>query len=87
MRLLFASVLSLFPAIAVATECPSGVPSCKILILTPDEEKSLTAPQGILSTAAQARALDLGSTVQYFFLKIQNAPKGEVKKTEPVVKK
>lgn len=76
-----ALALSLSQA-AYATECPAGVPSCKILILTPDEEKILTAPTGILLTAAQARSLDLAQTVQYFLTKIQNAPAGEVKPVE-----
>ena len=39
--------------------CPPGTPSCKVLILTPQEEQILTAPNGILATAEQARFLDL----------------------------
>lgn len=69
----------LIPTIAHAADCPAGLPSCKVLILSPDEEKFLTAPNGILDTAAQARSLDLGKVVAFFYQKIATAPQGEVK--------
>lgn len=67
---------------AHAVECPAGAPSCKVLTLTPDEERVLTGPNGILDTAAQARQLDLANLVSYFRQKLSTAPAGEVKKAE-----
>lgn len=80
-----AFILVLWISKAFAVECPAGVPSCKVLIITPDEEKILTMPNGILLTAAQARSLDLAQTVQYFLTKIQTAPQGEVKPVEKAI--
>lgn len=57
--------------------CPKGVPSCRILILTPQEELALTQPNGILDTAQQARFLDLANTVKYFMDKIAKSPQGK----------
>src|SRR5882724_2385660 len=45
---------------ASATECPVPGESCKVLVLSLQEERLLTGQNGVLDTAAQARALDLG---------------------------
>jgi hypothetical protein len=83
MRRILLAALFLTPLAAHATDCPEGLKSCKVLILTPDEEKLLTAPNGILDTAAQARSLDLGKVVAFFYQKIATAPQGEVKAPPP----
>ena len=67
---------------AFAVECPPGMPSCKVLFISPQEEQALIQQSGILATAAQGRPLDLGQAVQYFMAKIKDAPAGEVKKPE-----
>ena len=66
---------------ANAAECPTPEP-CKILTLTVQEEKLLMQPNGILDTAAQARALDLGQFSVYLKTRIANAPTGELRPTE-----
>lgn len=77
------AVAALLSSPAVAVECPKDMTSCKVLYLSSQEENALTAPNGVLATAAQARKLDLGDISNYFIEKIKNAPAGEVKKPEP----
>lgn len=83
MRYLLLS-LALLPTVAFAepdarVACPVA---CKVIILTPEEEKVLTGQNGILDTAAAARALDLGQLVSYFRTKIANAPAGDTPKAQ-----
>jgi hypothetical protein len=59
-------------------QCPTAGEPCKILILSQQEERMLMGPNGILDTAAQARALDLGQFVVYLKTRIANAPAGTV---------
>lgn len=56
--------------------CPTAEP-CKILTLTSQEERLLTAQNGILDTAAQGRALELGQFSVYLKTRIASAPAGE----------
>lgn len=56
--------------------CPTAEP-CKILTLSTQEERLLTAQNGILDTAAQGRALELGQFSVYLKTKIATAPAGE----------
>ena len=56
--------------------CPTPEP-CKIVVLSQGEEKLLMQPNGILDTAAQARALDLGQFAVYLKTRIANSPAGE----------
>lgn len=69
----------LLPTMARAVECPTPAEPCKVLILTPTEEKLLMQQNGILDTAAQARALDLGQFSVYLKTRIANAPQGEIR--------
>jgi hypothetical protein len=64
--------------LAYATDCPPDVKSCKVLVLTPDEEAALVNPRGVLDTAQAARNLDLANIVAYFRNKIATAPAGNV---------
>ena len=70
--------------------CPTQEP-CRILILTPQEEKALTGPNGVLDTAAQGRALELGQFAVYLKTRISASPMGDPKPQEkspdPVDKK
>jgi hypothetical protein len=73
---------------AHATECPTPGEKCKVIFLTEQEEKMLMGQNGILDTAAQARALDLGQFAVYLKTRINGAAQGEVKEVEkPVDKK
>jgi hypothetical protein len=61
--------------------CPTAEP-CKILTLSAQEERLLTTQNGILDTAAQGRALELGQFSVYLKTRIATAPAGEVKPPE-----
>ena len=82
-----AILLSLVPISALAQEppphavCPVPGESCKILLLSPTEEKMLMITNGILDTAAQARALDLGQISVYLKTRIASAPSGQIRPT------
>jgi hypothetical protein len=78
----------LFVANAFPAECPTPGEKCKVIFLTEQEEKMLMGQNGILDTAAQARALDLGQFAVYLKTRINGAPQGDVKEIEkPVDKK
>jgi hypothetical protein len=83
MRLIVLAAFFLVPLQAHATDCPEGLKSCKVLILTPEEENLLTGKNGILDTAMQARQMDLGRAVTFFYQKIATAPAGTVKEESP----
>jgi hypothetical protein len=72
----------LFVANAFPAECPTPGEKCKVIYLTEQEEKMLMGQNGILDTAAQARALDLGQFAVYLKTRINGAPQGEVKEIE-----
>ena len=61
--------------------CPTSEP-CRILILTPQEEKALVTANGVLDTAAQGRALELGQFVVYLKQRITSSPFGEPHQVE-----
>lgn len=56
--------------------CPPGVPACKILVVTPQEEQTLTAPNGILDMAVWA-SRPLGDFANQWRDKLKNAPAGK----------
>ena len=76
--------LVIFGAVkAFAAECPDPGVKCKVLFLSEQEERMLMGQNGILDTAAQARALDLGQFAVYLKTRIGSAPAGEVKPVKP----
>lgn len=78
-----AIVIGLFAATpALAVECPTNMPSCKVLFLSPQEESILVQPNGLLDTAALARRVDYDGVVSYFKQKIKDAPQGEPAKPQ-----
>ena len=86
--ILFCVVLWVIFAFVVrshATECPTPGEKCKVIFLTEQEEKMLMGQNGILDTAAQARALDLGQFAVYLKTRINGAAQGEVKPAEKQV--
>jgi hypothetical protein len=60
--------------------CPPGAKSCKIIVLTPEEETALIGDKMVFQTASQGRYIDLDPVVRYFLTKIAQAPSG---KAEP----
>jgi len=69
-----------------AETCPTPGEKCKVIFLSEQEEKMLMGQNGILDTAAQARALDLGQFVVYLKTRINGAVQGEVKEIEKPAK-
>ena len=72
-----------------ATVCPAGAPSCKVVIITPQELPSLTGPGMIFDAAEFANRFQLSGLVAAWKLKLANSPDGVVmpapapKKDEP----
>ena len=66
------------PVLNANFKCPNVGEPCKVLVLTPAEEKILTGQNAILDTAAQGRNIELGGAVVYLKNKIATAPDGEV---------
>lgn len=68
------------------TDCPDAKP-CKVITLTPDEEKALFGEKMVFETAVQARAIDLTGVAVYFRNKVSSAPAGDTPKPESSVAK
>lgn len=62
-----------------APKCPTPGEPCRVVYLSPQEEKLLSGQNGVLDTAAQARSLDLGQFVVYFKTKLAQSPMGETR--------
>ncbi len=61
---------------AFATDCPAGTPSCKIITITPDEERALT--EGIFPAAEWANRAGLTDMIAAWKQKIRMSPNGVV---------
>ncbi len=68
---LWSAIASLL--LADELKCPNPVEACRVLYLSVQEERALTQPNGVLDTAAQARALELGQFVVYFKTRISGS--------------
>lgn len=77
--LLSAAWALLFADEPVRPQCPDPGIRCKVIFLTEQEQQMLMTQNGILDTAAQGRALELGQFSVYLKTKIAGAPQGEVK--------
>ncbi|MFA5897686.1 MAG: hypothetical protein WC829_01105 [Hyphomicrobium sp.] len=73
--LMFTLVMS---ALARAEDCPAGVKSCKVLVLTPDEEATLAGPEMILDHATWANRVKFDSLARAWRDKLAAAPAGKV---------
>jgi len=67
----------------VAIECPAGAPSCKLVIMTPDEINTLAGAGLIFDSAEWANRANLSAAIAAWRQKINSAPNGNVKKDEP----
>lgn len=65
--------------VEAAEQCPTPGEPCKVLVITPQEEKMLIGQGGIMDTAAAGKMIELGSVATYFKGKIASAPMGEMK--------
>lgn len=75
MRLILLALLLPLSSVVRAQElkCPSHVETCKVWILTPQEETMLIQPNGVFDTATQGRLIDLGPVVNYYRHKLEQA--------------
>jgi hypothetical protein len=81
MRLIPALLVLLTASPAIAVECPTPQP-CTVVYLSDNDLTMLMGDKGVLSTAAQARNLDLGGYVTYFAGVLSHAEKGTPKAVE-----
>ena len=63
--------------------CPPGVPSCKVISVTADEERVLVGPAGIFDSAEFANRMNLSGPIQYWRNKLAAAPEVKAKPVEP----
>ena len=63
--------------------CPPGVPSCKVISVSPDEERVLVGPAGIFDSAEVANRMNLSGPSQYWRNKLAAAPEVKAKSVEP----
>ena len=63
--------------------CPPGVPSCKVISVSPDEERVLVGPAGIFDSAEFANRMNLSGPIQYWRNKLAAAPEVKAKSVEP----
>jgi len=76
----FLAVLLMGVASAQAqTECPHGAASCKIVIITPEEEGMLAGPEGIFDHAVWANRVKFGGLIDAWRQKLAASPQGQVK--------
>lgn len=67
--------------VAPAEECPANAKSCKVLVITPDEEETLKAM--IMQTGIEGSFSQIAKIVNAWLDKIQKAPAGEMPKATP----
>ena len=63
--------------------CPPGVPNCKVISVTSDEERVLVGPAGIFDSAEFANRMNLSGPIQYWRNKLAAAPEIKAKPVEP----
>lgn len=72
-----------FVVAAIAHECPAGVPKCKVITVTPEEEQVLAAPGGIFEIAEKGAFITLSGPIRYWREKLEKAPAGDPAKPVP----
>ena len=63
--------------------CPPGVPSCKVISVTADEERVLVGPAGIFDSAEFANRMNLSGPIQYWRNKLAAAPEAKTETGKP----
>lgn len=63
-------------------ECPPGAPSCKVVIMTPQEEQTLTGQNGVFDQAVWASRSTMQTLVDAWKQKLAQSPNG-TKAPEP----
>ncbi len=70
----------------MAEDCPKGAPSCKVVVMTPEEIQTLTGPGQIYDQATWANRSGMTAVVEAWKKKIETSPNGTVSQREPGVK-
>jgi hypothetical protein len=81
----FALAMAFFPSKAqdiTKVPCPAGAQSCKVVIMTSDEQQSLLRPGGVFDQALWANRSGMEALLQAWKNKIAQAPDGIVAKPE-----
>lgn len=63
----------------VPVECPPQAASCKIVVITPEEENTLTAPNMLFDAAVYANRMNFSHLVEAWKQKLATSPPGTVK--------
>ena len=77
----FAIVL-VMSALARAEDCPPGVASCKVVVITPQELQTLEGPNAIFDAAEFANKMGLSGLIAQWKQKIAASPDGKVVKPD-----
>lgn len=75
--------LACLTGVVEAEDCPNGTPSCKIVVMTPEEINTLTQPGGIFDQSIWANRSGMTGIVEAWKKKIETSPSGTVKAAEP----
>lgn len=70
-----------------AYPCPIAGKPCKIVVMTPEEEKTLTDPDMLMDHAIWANRVKFDSLVAAWRQKLQQAPAGKIVEPKPEDKK
>lgn len=79
-------VMAVRPARADSLVCPPPAKSCKIVVITPDEEATLTGPEGIFDHAVWANRAKFSDMIIAWRKKLETAPAGAVQNNSPAAK-
>ncbi len=82
MKLSLAIMALLLPIAAHAEDCPKGAPSCKVVVMTPEEIATMSQPGGIWDQAIWANRSGMTAIVEAWKKKIETSPNGTVKADE-----
>ena len=77
----FAIVL-VMSALARAEDCPAGVASCKVVVISPQELQTLEGPNAIFDAAEFANKMGLSALIAQWKAKIAASPDGKVVKPD-----
>ena len=72
-------IVMVMSALARAEDCPPGVASCKVVVITPQELQTLEGPNAIFDAAEFANKMGLSAVIAAWKQKISTAPNGTVK--------
>ena len=75
-------IVMVMSALARAEDCPPGVASCKVVVITPQELQTLEGPNAIFDAAEFANKMGLSGLIAQWKQKIAASPDGKVVKPD-----